>query len=68
MKILVTTKVGRGQVRKTVSGDWLRVGRNTSCEIHLPDPRVPLEQGMIVNREGLVYIDCLLYTSDAADE
>ena len=57
MKILVTTKVGRGQVRKTVSGDWLRVGRNTSCEIHLPDPRVPLEQGMIVYRDGLVYME-----------
>ena len=35
----------------------MRVGRNASCEIHLPDPRIALEQGMIVNRDGLVYIE-----------
>ena len=57
MKILVTTKAGRQQTRKTVNSEWLRVGRNTSCEIHLPDPRVPLEQGMIVYRDGLVYME-----------
>src|SRR5437868_1494353 len=57
MKILITTKAGRQQTRKTVNSDWLRVGRNTSCEIHLPDPRVPLEQGMIVYRDGLVYME-----------
>ena len=45
------------QTRKTVSSEWLRVGRNTSCEVHLPDPRVPLEQGMIVYRDGLVYME-----------
>jgi predicted CXXCH cytochrome family protein len=37
--------------------EWIRVGRNASCEIHLPDPRIALEQGMIVNRDGLVYIE-----------
>src|SRR4029079_4286869 len=57
MKILVTTRVGRQQSRKTVNSEWRRVGRNTSCEIHLPDPRVPLEQGMIVYRDGLVYME-----------
>jgi predicted CXXCH cytochrome family protein len=57
MKILVTSKAGRNQTRKTVSSEWLRIGRNTSCEIHLPDPRVPLEQGMIVYRDGLVYME-----------
>src|SRR3954464_7585591 len=57
MKILITIKAGRNQTRKTVSGEWLRIGRNTSCEIHLPDPRVPLEQGMIVYRDGLVYME-----------
>jgi len=57
MKILITTKSGKQKTRKTVSGEWLRVGRNTSCEVHLPDPRVPLEQGMIVYRDGLVYME-----------
>jgi hypothetical protein len=27
--------------RKTVTADWIRVGRNASCELHLPDPREP---------------------------
>lgn len=57
MKILITTKVGRTQSRRTVTGQWLRVGRNTSCEVHLADPRVPLEQGMFVYRDGLVYME-----------
>ena len=43
--------------RRTVNADWIRVGRNAACELHLPDPRVPLAQGMIVNRDGLVYIE-----------
>ena len=54
---LVTRSPNRAPLKKTVVADWLRIGRNASCEIHLPDPRVPLEQGMIVNREGLVYIE-----------
>jgi len=34
------------------------VGRNASCEIHLPDPRIPLEQGMLMTRGGeLVYVE-----------
>ena len=58
MKVLVVTRApGRTPVRKTVDAEWLRVGRNASCEIHLPDPRVALEHGMIVNREGLVYVE-----------
>jgi hypothetical protein len=43
--------------RRTVTADWIRVGRNASCELHLPDPRVPLAQGMIVQRGGLVYLE-----------
>lgn len=54
---LVTRSAQRGPQKKTVVGEWLRVGRNASCEIHLADPRVALEQGMIVNREGLVYLE-----------
>ena len=58
MKVLLVTRSAQGApARRTVSGEWLRVGRNASCEIHLPDPRVALEQGMVVNREGLVYIE-----------
>lgn len=62
MKLLVVYNVARpggrsSSTRKTVNGDWLRVGRNASCEIHLPDPRIALEQGMIVNRDGLVYLE-----------
>ena len=54
---LITRSPNRAPLKKTVVADWLRIGRNASCEIHLPDPRVPLEQGMIVNREGLVYLE-----------
>jgi predicted CXXCH cytochrome family protein len=58
LKILLTVKSGtRASVRKTITGEWLRVGRNAACEIHLPDPRVPLDQGMVVGRDGLVYIE-----------
>lgn len=58
MKIQLTFKSGtRIQARKAVTGEWLRVGRNAACEVHLPDPRVPLDQGMIVNRDGLVYLE-----------
>jgi predicted CXXCH cytochrome family protein len=58
LKILLTTKSGsRAPMRKTVTGEWLRVGRKAASEIHLPDPRVPLEQGLVVFRNGLVYIE-----------
>ena len=62
MKLLIVNRTQRGggrttQTKKTVSADWVRVGRNASCEIHLPDPRIALEQGMIVNRNGPVYIE-----------
>ena len=62
MKLLIVMRTPRPggrftQAKKTVTSDWVRVGRNASCEIHLPDPRVALEQGMIVNRDGLVYIE-----------
>ena len=58
MRVQLVTRSPQGApVKKTVVADWLRVGRNASCEIHLPDPRVPLEHGMIVNREGLVYLE-----------
>jgi len=44
-------------VKKTVTADWVRVGRHASSEIYLADPRVALAQGMLVWREGLVYIE-----------
>lgn len=43
--------------RRTIVGDWIRVGRDAACEIHLPDPRIPLAQGLIVDRSGLLYIE-----------
>ena len=57
MRILLLTRAGERIVaRKSVTGEWLRVGRNASCEIHLPDPRVALEQGLITRPdEGFVY-------------
>lgn len=48
---------GKPASRRVVEGDWLRVGRNASCEIHLPDPRIALEQGLIVDRGGPVYVE-----------
>jgi predicted CXXCH cytochrome family protein len=63
MKLLVIHRtpslgaVRSAPTKKTVVADWVRIGRNASCEIHLPDPRIQLEQGMIVQRGGLVYIE-----------
>src|SRR3954464_2606788 len=58
MRVQLVTRSPQGApVKKTMVADWLRVGRNASCEIHLADPRVPLEHGMIVNRDGLVYLE-----------
>src|SRR5678815_3766337 len=60
MKLLVIFKggPGGGATKKTVAGQILRVGRNASCEIHLPDPRIALEQGMIMSRGAdLVYVE-----------
>jgi hypothetical protein len=59
VKLLVVTR-DRTQgtsARKTVIADWVRVGRHASSEIFLPDPRIALAQGMIVWRDGLVYIE-----------
>jgi len=58
MKVLLIMRAGgRVQSKKPVAADWLRIGRNASCEIHLPDPRVPLEQGMITRPdEGFMYV------------
>src|SRR3982750_2657887 len=54
---LITRGAQKAPTKKTIVADWLRIGRNASCEIHLADPRVPLEQGMIVSRDGLVYLE-----------
>src|SRR5690349_18237304 len=59
MRVLVTTRAGgRIQSKKAVSASWLRVGRNASCEIHLPDPRIALEQGLISRPDaGFLYVE-----------
>jgi predicted CXXCH cytochrome family protein len=59
MKILLVTRAGgRIQSKKGVSSSWLRVGRNASCEVHLPDPRVALDQGMVTRPdEGFMYVE-----------
>jgi hypothetical protein len=59
MKILLVTRAGgRIQSKKSVSSSWLRVGRNASCEVHLPDPRVALDQGMVTRPdEGFMYVE-----------
>ncbi|HUL92112.1 MAG TPA: cytochrome c3 family protein [Burkholderiales bacterium] len=59
MKLLVITqtrsRAGKPlQAKREIQGDWLRVGRAASCEIHLPDPRVALHQGLIALRDGIV--------------
>ena len=60
MKLLLITqtrsRAGKPlQAKREIEGDWLRVGRAASCEIHLPDPRVALNQGLLSFRDGLVY-------------
>jgi predicted CXXCH cytochrome family protein len=62
VKLLVVYNVTRAggrsaALRKTVSAEWVRIGRDASCEIHLADPRIALQQGMIVNRDGPVYLE-----------
>ena len=58
MKVLLVTRAGgRVHSKRTVSANWLRVGRSASCEIHLPDPRVPLDAGMVTRPdEGFLYV------------
>ncbi len=62
MKLLVISqsrnRAGRTvQVRKEVTADWVRVGRNASSEVLLADPRIALSQGLIVDRNGPVYTE-----------
>jgi len=45
------------QVRREVTADWIRVGRNASSEVLLADPRIALNQGLIVDRNGPVYTE-----------
>jgi len=53
-----TNRAGRTvQVKKEVNADWLRVGRAASSEVLLADPRVALNEGFIVDRNGLVYTE-----------
>lgn len=62
MKLQVITQArGRSgrvmQQKRMVQGDWIRVGRAASSEIHLADPRVALNQGLIMDRGGVVYTE-----------
>ncbi len=62
MKLLVISqsrnRAGRVvQVRKEVTADWVRVGRNAASEVLLADPRIALNQGLIVDRNGPVYTE-----------
>lgn len=62
MKLLVISqsrnRAGRTvQVKKEVNADWIRVGRAASSEVLLADPRVALNQGLIVDRDGPVYTE-----------
>jgi hypothetical protein len=62
VKLLVITqsrnRAGRTvQVKKEISVDWIRVGRAASSEVLLADPRVALNQGLIIDRNGPVYTE-----------
>ena len=62
MKLLVISqtrnRAGKPvQAKKEINADWVRVGRAAASEIHLPDPRIALNQGIIVNRDGPVYTE-----------
>ncbi len=62
MKLLVISqsrnRAGRlVQIRKEVSADWVRVGRSAASEVLLADPRIALNQGLIVDRNGPVYTE-----------
>ena len=62
MKLLVISqsrnRAGKPiQAKKEINADWVRVGRAANSEIHLPDPRIALNQGIIVNRDGPVYTE-----------
>ena len=68
MKLLVISqshnRAGRTvQVRKDVSADWVRVGRSAASEVLLADPRIALNQGLIVDRNGPVYTEGEMGTS-----
>lgn len=63
MKILLVTitRNKKGQIarsERTISVDFLRIGRGADCALHLPDPRVALHHASIRSAEtGLHYID-----------
>ena len=68
MKLLVISqshnRAGRiVQVRKDVNADWVRVGRSAASEVLLADPRIALNQGLIVDRNGPVYTEGEMGTS-----
>ncbi len=57
---IVTNTIGRSGkkvlAKRTINDDMVRVGRESGCELHLPDPRVALAEGFIVNRGGITFI------------
>jgi predicted CXXCH cytochrome family protein len=62
VKLVIITqtrgKSGRAlQAKRTVTTEMARIGRAASSEIFLGDARVALNQGLIVNRDGLVYVE-----------
>jgi len=62
LKLVIITqtrgKSGRPlQAKRTVTTEMARIGRAASSEIFLADARVALNQGLIVNRDGLVYVE-----------
>jgi predicted CXXCH cytochrome family protein len=52
--------------RPTVEAFALRVGREAGSEIHLPDARVGLQEGVIFLRDGLVFTRSISPRADAS--
>jgi predicted CXXCH cytochrome family protein len=65
---ILTQSVGRSGktivVKKTIVADVVYVGRASGNELHLPDPRVGLDEGFISNARGLMFVQA----NDKADE
>jgi predicted CXXCH cytochrome family protein len=61
--LVSVTRNKRGQPmreERIITGTELKIGRGADCKVHLPDPRVNLQQAVIRNAEdGRLYIETL---------
>lgn len=59
-QIIYITRSARGKVSRSevaVSGNAIKLGRSTTCEVYLADPRVSLHHATLLDHDGAFYIE-----------